>query len=127
MRRVFLGVDCGTQGTKAVLRDPTTGAVVAVGRAPHKLVARDDGTSEQDPAWWIDALRTAVRDAMRGERFDIGGIGVSGQQHGLVCLDERAGPDAAAVDGLDVFTFRRRVDVRPILERARELIEKKDR
>ena len=87
MRRVFLGVDCGTQSTKAVLRDPANGEVVAVGRAPHELIERDDGTREQNPAWWIDALRTAVRDAMRGERFDVGGIGVSGQQHGLVCLD----------------------------------------
>ena len=111
MRRVFLGVDCGTQGTKAVLRDPTTGAVVAVGRAPHKLVARDDGTSEQDPAWWIDALRTAVRDAMRGERFDIGGIGVSGQQHGLVCLDERDRPVRAAKLWNDTTTARECVEL----------------
>ena len=96
MRRVFLGVDCGTQATKAVFRDPTTGAVVAIGRAPHALVARDDGTSEQDPAWWIDALRIAVRDALRGERFEIGGIGVSGQQHGLVCLDRHDRPVRAA-------------------------------
>jgi D-xylulose kinase len=96
MRRVFLGVDCGTQGTKAVLRDPTTGAVVAIGRAAHQLVTRDDGTSEQDPAWWIDALQLAVRDALRAERFAIAGIGVSGQQHGLVCLDERDRPVRAA-------------------------------
>ncbi|MDQ2914895.1 MAG: xylulokinase [Chloroflexota bacterium] len=89
MRRVFLGVDCGTQSTKVVLRDPDTSEVVAVGHAPHELVARDDGTREQDPTWWVDALRIAVRDALRGERFDIGGIGVSGQQHGLVCLDDR--------------------------------------
>ncbi len=92
MRRIFLGVDCGTQSTKAVLRDPANGAVVAVGRAPHELIERDDGTREQDPAWWIDALRIAVRDAVRGERFDIGGIGVSGQQHGLVCLDRSDRP-----------------------------------
>ena len=92
MRRVYLGIDCGTQSTKVVLRDPDTGAVVAVGRAPHELIERDDGTREQDPAWWIDALRTAVRDAVRGQRFDIGGIGVSGQQHGLVCLDDRDRP-----------------------------------
>jgi D-xylulose kinase len=92
MRRVFLGIDCGTQGTKAVLRDAATGAVVADGRASHALVTRDDGTSEQDPAWWIDALRAAVRDAMRGERFAVAGIGVSGQQHGLVALDARDRP-----------------------------------
>ena len=92
MRRVFLGVDCGTQGTKAVLRDAATGAVVAVGRAPHQLVTRDDGTSEQDPAWWIEALRIAVGEAIRVERCEIAGIGVSGQQHGLVCLDDRDRP-----------------------------------
>src|SRR5213594_2362064 len=96
MRRVFLGVDCGTQSTKVVLRDGVTGGVVAVGRAPHELIERDDGTREQDPTWWIDALRIAVRDATRGERFDIGGIGVSGQQHGLVCLDQSDRPVRAA-------------------------------
>src|SRR5438477_405987 len=96
MRRVFLGVDCGTQSTKVVLRDPATGEIVAVGRAPHELVERDDGTREQDPAWWIAALRIAARDALRGERFEIGGIGVSGQQHGLVCLDQSDRPVRAA-------------------------------
>lgn len=106
MRRVFLGVDCGTQSTKVVLRDTATGAVVAVGRAPHELIERDDGTREQDPAWWIEALRTAVRDATRGERFDIGGIGVSGQQHGLVCLDRSDRPVRAAKLWNDTTTAR---------------------
>src|SRR5438270_10799900 len=96
MRRVFLGIDCGTQSTKVVLRDHASGEIVAVGRAPHKLVERDDGTREQDPAWWIDALRVAARDALRGEHFEIGGIGVSGQQHGLVCLDQSDRPVRAA-------------------------------
>jgi xylulokinase len=92
MRRAYLGVDCGTQSTKVILRDPSTGAVLAVGRAPHELVSRDDGTSEQDPAWWTDALRIAAREAMRDERFEVSGIGVSGQQHGLVCIDARDRP-----------------------------------
>ena len=89
-------MDCGTQSTKVVLRDAATGGVLAVGRAPHALIERDDGTREQDPSWWIDALRSAVRDALRGERFDVGGIGVSGQQHGLVCLDRGDRPARAA-------------------------------
>jgi D-xylulose kinase len=106
MRRVFLGVDCGTQGTKVVLTDPSTGVVVAVGRASHQLIARADGTSEQDPAWWIDALRAAVRDAMRGETFEVGGIGVSGQQHGLVCLGQGDLPIRAAKLWNDTTTAR---------------------
>ena len=111
MRRVFLGIDCGTQSTKVVLRDPDSGAIVAVGRAPHQLIERDDGTREQDPSWWIDALRIAVRDAVRGERFDIGGIGVSGQQHGLVCLDRVDRPVRAAKLWNDTSTARECADL----------------
>jgi len=106
VRRVFLGIDCGTQSTKVVLRDPASGEVVAVGRAPHELVERDDGTREQDPTWWIEALRIAVRDAIRDERYEIAGIGVSGQQHGLVCLDERDRPVRAAKLWNDTTTVR---------------------
>src|SRR5437660_4272129 len=96
MRRVFLGIDCGTQSTKVVLRDHASGEIVAVGRAPHKLVERDDGTREQEPAVWIAALGTAIRDALRGQQFAIEGIGVSGQQHGLVALDVADRPVRAA-------------------------------
>ena len=106
MRRVFLGVDCGTQATKVVLRDPKSGEVVAVGRAPHEMVERDDGTREQDPAWWVAALGIAIRDAVHDERFDIAGIGVSGQQHGLVCLDEHDRPVRAAKLWNDTTTAR---------------------
>ena len=106
MRRVFLGIDCGTQSTKAVLRDAATGEIVAVGHAPHEIVERDDGTREQDPAWWIEALRAAVREAIRDGRFEIDGIGVSGQQHGLVCLDERDRPVRAAKLWNDTTTAR---------------------
>lgn len=109
MRRVFLGIDCGTQSTKVVLRDPDDGAIVAVGRAPHELIERDDGTREQQPEWWIDALRSAVRDAVRGETFEIGGIGVSGQQHGLVCLDRSDRPVRAAKLWNDTTTARESV------------------
>src|SRR5207253_1369278 len=83
-----------------------TGAVVAVGRTPHELIERDDGTREQDPAWWVDALRAAVRDAVRAERFEIGGIGVSGQQHGLVCLDASDRPVRPAKLWNDTTTAR---------------------
>ena len=96
MRRVYLGIDCGTQATKAIVRDATTGSVIAVGRAPHRIVSRNDGTSEQEPAWWLEALRIAVRDATRDEKYEVAGIGVSGQQHGLVCLDARDRPVRAA-------------------------------
>jgi xylulokinase len=88
MRRAFLGIDCGTQSTKALLLDSDTGEELAVGRGDHELIARADGTREQDPAWWLDALRTAVREALAAAPgTEVAGVGVSGQQHGLVALD----------------------------------------
>jgi xylulokinase len=92
VRRVFLGIDCGTQSTKVVLRDASDGEIVRVGRAAHDIVERDDGTREQDPNWWTAALVAAAREALRGDRVEIAGIGVSGQQHGLVTLDARDQP-----------------------------------
>jgi xylulokinase len=87
-RRAFLGVDCGTQSAKVLLVDAESETILGSGRAAHDLIERADGTREQDPRWWVDALIAATRSAM-AEAGDIAvaGIGVSGQQHGLVCLD----------------------------------------
>lgn len=87
MRRAFLGLDCGTQSTKALLLDAATSEVVAVGRAPHQIIERADGTREQHPDWWTDAVLAATADArQQAGAVEVAGIGVSGQQHGLVCL-----------------------------------------
>ena len=86
-RRAFLGVDCGTQSTKVLVVDASTEEILGVGRAPHELIERADGTREQDPDWWVAALQAAGRAALAGTQIEVAGIGVSGQQHGLVCLD----------------------------------------
>lgn len=106
-RRVFLGIDCGTQSTRALLLDADTGLAVSGGRAEHALVERDDGTREQDPGWWIAASEHAIRAALaaastareadgNGRRVEVVGMAVSGQQHGLVCLDGEDRPVRAA-------------------------------
>ncbi|MEO6924479.1 MAG: FGGY family carbohydrate kinase, partial [Bryocella sp.] len=85
---MFLGIDCGTQGTKALLVSEQ-GDVVARGYAPHELIEKANGAREQQPQWWVEALRTAVQQALSGvDASKVRGIGVSGQQHGLVLLDE---------------------------------------
>lgn len=89
----FLGIDCGTQSTKAVLVDAETGHACGVAAAPHRLDLRPDGTSEQDPLDWVDAAVTAVRTVLAEVRpAEVRGIGVSGQQHGLVALDAAGSP-----------------------------------
>ena len=91
-RRAFLGVDCGTQSTKALLLDAESDAVLGIGRSAHDLIEAKDGTREQQPDWWVAALVEATRAALvAAGDVEVSGIGVSGQQHGLVCLggDER--------------------------------------
>src|SRR3954447_13389482 len=75
------GVDSSTQSCKVVVRDADTGALVRSGRAPHP-----DGT-EVHPRAWEAALQEAVTAA--GGLADVAAVAVGGQQHGMVCLDER--------------------------------------
>ena len=90
--QLFLGIDCGTQGTKAIILDALSGQVLGQGAAAHKLISGANGRREQDPAQWLDALTLATRRALLAADVDgqaILGMGVSGQQHGLVLLDHQ--------------------------------------
>lgn len=85
---MFVGIDCGTQGTKALLVDEN-GQAHGRGYAKHELIARESGAREQEPAWWVSALRSSVKQALAGASpSKVAGLGVSGQQHGLVVLNE---------------------------------------
>lgn len=88
---MYLGIDCGTQGTKAVLLDPETGSIVARGHASHPIISESNGRREQKTEWWVSALREALHglfaQTTRSPK-DVLAIAVSGQQHGLVMLDE---------------------------------------
>lgn len=75
------GVDSSTQSCKVVIRDARTGALVRQGQAAHP-----PGT-EVDPADWWHALASALAGA--GGLDDVSAVSVAGQQHGMVCLDER--------------------------------------
>lgn len=87
----FLGVDCGTQGTKVIVFDSDSGQIMSKGYATHPINIGDDGKREQKAEWWIDALIKATHSAI--EKSGIAGkqikaMSVSGQQHGLVLLDD---------------------------------------
>ncbi|MDT0303370.1 xylulokinase [Streptomonospora wellingtoniae] len=72
------GVDSSTQGTKIVVRDADTGALVRRAQAPHP-----DGT-EVEPRHWWDALLKVCGDGLLD---GVSAIGVGAQQHGMVALD----------------------------------------
>lgn len=88
---IFLGIDCGTQGTKALVLNSQSGEVLGLGAAPHTLIQGEHGRREQDTAQWLHALAEATRQALAQAGVSgqqIQGVGVSGQQHGLVLLDQ---------------------------------------
>ncbi|NVZ63449.1 xylulokinase [Pseudomonas gingeri] len=91
-QKLYLGIDCGTQGTKAIVLDTVSGQVLGQGSAPHSMISGAHGRREQDTGEWLQAFVLATRQALQVAGVDgqaILGIGVSGQQHGLVLLDEQ--------------------------------------
>ena len=86
---IYIGIDSGTQSTKAVALDLDTGRVIAEARAPHSLITGlPPGHMEQRPQEWTEALDHVITElAEKIDRARVRGIGVSGQQHGFVPLD----------------------------------------
>jgi len=88
--QVFLGLDVGTSGVKAILVS-SNGDVVASATSPLTMQTPHPGWAEQHPhAWWeatlasITAVKRAKPDAV------VAAVGISGQMHSSVFLD-RAG------------------------------------
>lgn len=92
---MFLGVDCGTQGTKVVICNTRTNTIVGSGYGKHEIISNDNGRKEQPVEWWIDAFKLALKQAVQESNIDLSdikGIGISGQQHGMVVLDKNDTP-----------------------------------
>ncbi len=84
---MYIGLDLGTSGLKAVLIDENQ-AIVAEATAPLDATRPAPGWSEQAPADWLDAA-DAVMQALGAQTSlaSVRGIGLSGQMHGATLLD----------------------------------------
>ena len=84
----YIGIDLGTSAVKLILIDES-GAILKTISKCYPLLHPFPGWSEQNPEdWWAavcDGLAELTTDC---EKNDIAGIGVGGQMHGLVMLDE---------------------------------------
>ena len=113
--RYAVGIDSGTQGTKALVVDLDSGRVLGRGRAPHAMIAGlGPGASEQDPADWVKATEKAMRAALKEARVEprrVVSLGVSGQQHGFVALDAAGRPIRPAKLWNDTSTIRETEDI----------------
>jgi xylulokinase len=88
---LVLGIDVGTGGSRAVVVD-ADGKILASKTVEHAPFASPrTAWAEQDPEDWWRASRQAIRDALAasgGRPSSIRAIGLSGQMHGAVLLDE---------------------------------------
>ena len=84
---MYLGIDIGTQGVKALLYDADAARIAAVQQAPLELISEPDGTREQLASWWVQGLLQCLQGFAPAERARVRALAVSGQQHGCVALD----------------------------------------
>lgn len=86
----LLGIDVGTSGAKTALFD-CSGAIAASHTEEYPLYQPQNGWAEQDPEDWWQAVRRSIPEVLRksGVRPEqIRGVGLTGQMHGVVLLDE---------------------------------------
>jgi len=86
----FMGIDSSTTATKVLLMDEE-GEVVAVSSHEYSFDIPHPLWSEQDPdLWWqatIQGIKKVFYDTSLSS-VDVKGIGLTGQMHGLVLLDQ---------------------------------------
>lgn len=90
-RELLMGVDIGTQSTRAALLD-RDGRVIASASTSQEMQAPRPGWAEQDPQVWWDSTVANIRQVLAQagvEPQEILGIGVSGQMHGSVPIDAK--------------------------------------
>lgn len=93
---MYLGIDIGTSGVKAVVISPA-GSVVAQASAPLHVSRPSELWSEQEPADWWTATQAAVLGLDPAVRADVRAIGLAGQMHGATLLGKDDRPLRPAI------------------------------
>ena len=93
MRTLLIGIDSGTQSTKALVVEAKSGQVLGAASVGYDLIPNlPPGAKEQHPRTWLDATAKAIKGALKqakAKAVEVVAIGVSGQQHGFVPLDKQ--------------------------------------
>ena len=117
----YIGADIGTSGTKTVLFD-VSGNVVASASEEYPLYQPQNGYAEQQPQDWANAVLHTIAAVVKQSGVDpqdVKGIGLSGQMHGLVMLDQANQVIRPAIIWCDQRTA---AECEEITERVREII-----
>ena len=88
---LLLGIDVSTTGSKALVVN-SDGDVVGSATTPHQTSTPRPLWSEQEPEGWWRAVAASIRQALLHANVSgdaVSAIGLTGQMHGLVLLDQR--------------------------------------
>lgn len=89
--KYVLGIDLGTSGTKTVLFDQEGHGICSC-TVEYPMYQPHNGWAEQDPQdWWhaaVETIQTVLKKSGVDPK-DVVSLGISGQMHGLVMLDEK--------------------------------------
>ena len=94
-KNVSIGLDVGTQSTKLIMYHIESQKIVARSSVQYDLdeqpISAPTTRAEQHPNKWIQALHVCLKNVapiIEENKYTVVGIGVSGQQHGMVALDK---------------------------------------
>lgn len=126
----FIGIDVGTTGCKVLAIDES-GRVLDSVTEEYPLYTPKPGWSEQNPDDWWAATKAAVAKIIKRAKLgseDIEGIGLTGQMHGLVPLDEKGGVIRPAILWNDQRTaeeadFMNKLFGREIIEKTGSVVQ----
>jgi xylulokinase len=117
---MFLGIDVGTSGVKAVVVSEA-GAVLGQAGAPLAVSRPQPLWSEQDPQQWWAATESAVLSLAPRLRAGVRGIGLAGQMHGATLLDRHDRPLRPAILWNDGRSFAECDELESAEPRSREI------
>lgn len=111
----LIGVDIGTQGTKAVLFSQS-GTCLANHFKPSKLLRSQAGAVEEDPEYQLESLCDTVRACIRDSAVDpnsVAAVAICGQMAGIIGVNQ---------DGRHVTPYDSWLDIRcaPYIEKMKQ-------
>ena len=117
---MFLGIDVGTSGVKAVVLE--NGAIpIAQHTAPLAVSRPNPLWSEQDPDDWWRAVELAVLGIAPEIRAQVRGVGLAGQMHGATLLGADDRPLRPAILWNDGRSFAECEELEAAEPRSREI------
>lgn len=105
---LMLGIDLGTSSLKILVVNER-GNVVATYAKDYQFTSPLPGLAEQDPEVWWEACKWTIREVIslfEVNQSEIAAIGLSGQMHGLVTIDNDLNPVRKAILHCDARTER---------------------